>query len=183
MASGSICKPVCVGYLNQILANRARTPRSRFACKKFHLYLYGIPFTIITDHKPFEAILNNPRHQTSIRLQRILVRIMGYQFRVEYRPGKDNISDYTSRHPLLRDECSKQEQSTSKEIKQYVNYMLPNNIPQAIGKEETVEGDPTLQRLSKCIEKGRMGNSADIIAYGQFFSELTLVDGLIMRGE
>jgi hypothetical protein len=29
-----------------------------------------------------------------------------------------------------------------------------------------------------------MGNSADIIAYGQFFSELTLVDdGLIMRGE
>jgi hypothetical protein len=40
-----------------------------------------------------------------------------------------------------------------------------------------------LQRLSKCIEKGRMGNSADIIAYGQFFPELTLVDGLIMRGE
>jgi hypothetical protein len=186
VASGSICKPVCVGYRNQILANRARNPRSRFACKKFHLYLYGIPFTIITDHKPFEAILNNPRHQTSIRLQRILVRIMDYQFKVEYRPGKDNISDYTSRHPLPRDECSKQEQSASKEIKQYVNYMLPNNIPQAIGKEElkkNVEGDPTLQRLSKCIEKGRMGNSADIIAYGQFFSELTLVDGLIMRGE
>jgi hypothetical protein len=39
-----------------------------FACKKFHLYLYRIPFTIITDHKPFEAILNNPRHQASIRL-------------------------------------------------------------------------------------------------------------------
>jgi hypothetical protein len=37
-----------------------------FACKKFHLYLYGIPFTIVTDHKPLEAILNNPRHQTSI---------------------------------------------------------------------------------------------------------------------
>jgi hypothetical protein len=64
-----------------------------FACKKFHLYLYGIPFTIITDHKPFEAILNNPRHQTSIRLQRILVRIMDYQVKVEYRLGKDNISD------------------------------------------------------------------------------------------
>jgi methyltransferase-like protein len=61
---------------------------------------------------------------------------MDYQFKVEYRPGKDNISDYTSRHPLPRDECSKQELSTSKEIKQYVNYMLPNNIPQAIGKEE-----------------------------------------------
>jgi flagellar biosynthesis protein FlhB len=64
--------------------------------------------------------------------------------------------------------------------------MLQNNIPQAIGKEELkkkVEEDPTLQRLSECIEKGRMGNSADIIAYRQFFSELTLVDGLVMRGE
>jgi hypothetical protein len=64
--------------------------------------------------------------------------------------------------------------------------MLQNNIPRAIGKEElkrTVEEDPTLQRLSDCIEKGRMGNSADIIAYRQIFSELTLVDGLIMRGE
>jgi hypothetical protein len=49
--------------------------------------------------------------------------------------------------------------------------------------EKTVEEDPTLQRLSECIEKGRMGNSADIIAYRQFFSELTLVDGLIMRGK
>jgi hypothetical protein len=107
-----------------------------FACKKFHLYLYGIPFKIITVHKPFEAILNNPRHQTSIRLQRILVRIMDYQFKVEYRPGKDNISDCTSRHPLPRDESSKQELSTSKEIKQYVNYMLQNNIPRTIGKEE-----------------------------------------------
>jgi methyltransferase-like protein len=55
---------------------------------------------------------------------------------VEYRPGKDNISDYTSRHPLPQDECSKQELSTSKEIKQYINYMLQNNIPRAIGKEE-----------------------------------------------
>ena len=47
-----------------------------FACKKFHLYLYGIPFTIVTDHKPLESFINNPRHQTSIRLQRILVRFM-----------------------------------------------------------------------------------------------------------
>jgi methyltransferase-like protein len=80
---------------------------------------------------------------------------MDYQFKVEYRPGKNNISDYTSRYPLPRDECSKQELSTSKEIKQYVNYMLQNNIPRAIGKEElkkNVEEDPTLQRLSECIE-------------------------------
>jgi hypothetical protein len=106
---------------------------------------------------------------------------MDYQFKVEYRPGKENMSDCTSRHPLPRDECSKQELSTSKEIKQYVNYMLQNNIPRTIGKEElkkNVEEDPKLQRLSECIEKERMGNSADIIAYRQFFSDLTFFSEL-----
>ena len=40
-----------------------------FACRKFHVFLYGLPFKIVTDHKPLEAILNNPRHKTSIRLK------------------------------------------------------------------------------------------------------------------
>ena len=48
---------------------------------------------IISDHKPLEVIINNPRHQTSVRLQRILVRVMDYDFKVQYRPGKT--SDYT----------------------------------------------------------------------------------------
>ena len=31
-----------------------------FACRKFLIFLYGLPFTIVTDHKPLEVILNNP---------------------------------------------------------------------------------------------------------------------------
>jgi hypothetical protein len=100
---------------------------------------------------------------------------MDYQFKVEYRPGKKNISDCTSRHPLPRDECSKQELSTSKEIKQYVNYMLQNDIPRAIGKEElkkTVEEDPTLQRMSiaKCVlRKDKWGIMQTSSRKGNFF--------------
>ena len=75
-----------------------------FGCKKFHVYLYGAPFIVVSDHKPLEVIFNNPRHQTSLRLQRILVRFMDYDFGVKYRPGKDNISDYTSRHPMQSEE-------------------------------------------------------------------------------
>ena len=67
-----------------------------FACRKFHVFLYGLTFKIVTDHKPLEVILNNPRHKTSIRLQRMMVRMLDYEFKVEYRPGKTNISDYTS---------------------------------------------------------------------------------------
>lgn len=44
-----------------------------FACRKFHVFMYGSPFKIVTDNKPLEVILNNPRHQTSIWLQRMMV--------------------------------------------------------------------------------------------------------------
>ena len=34
------------------------------------------------------------------------VRMLYYEFRVEYRPGKTSISDYTSRHPLPLEKTS-----------------------------------------------------------------------------
>ena len=29
-----------------------------FGCRKFHLFLYGRPLKIVTDHKPLEAVFN-----------------------------------------------------------------------------------------------------------------------------
>ena len=86
-----------------------------FACKKFHVFLYGLPFTTVMDHKPLEPIFNNPRsrHQTSTRLQRMAVRIFDYKFKVEYWPGKTNISDYASRHSLPCENCTKRELGTT----------------------------------------------------------------------
>ena len=105
-----------------------------FACRKFHVFWYGLPFKIVTDHKPLEVILNNPRHKTSIPLQRMMVRMLDYVFKVKYRPGKTNISNYTSRHPLPRENCTKRELGTTKDVKQYVNFMIASDIPRAISK-------------------------------------------------
>ena len=49
-----------------------------FGCKKFHLFLYGRPFKIVTDHKPLQSMFNKPIHTTSIRVQRIVNRMMDY---------------------------------------------------------------------------------------------------------
>ena len=43
-----------------------------FGCKKFHLFLYGRPFKIVTDHKPLESVFNKPTYKSSIRVQRIV---------------------------------------------------------------------------------------------------------------
>ena len=41
-----------------------------WGCEHFHLYLYGAPFEIITDHKPLELIFNNPNSKPPSRIER-----------------------------------------------------------------------------------------------------------------
>ena len=82
--------------------------------KKFHLFLYERPFKIATDHKPLESVFNKPTHTTSIRIQRIVSRMMDYDFVVDYRPGKENVLDYTSRHPMCGTLCHSSSAPSSK---------------------------------------------------------------------
>ena len=51
-----------------------------FGCKKFHLFLYGIPFKMAKDYKPLESVFNKSTHATSIRVQRIVSRMLDYDF-------------------------------------------------------------------------------------------------------
>lgn len=71
-----------------------------WSCEHFHLYIYGHPFTLVTDHKALEIIWNNPRSKPPARIERWGLRLQPYNFRVEYRKGADNPADFMSRHPL-----------------------------------------------------------------------------------
>ena len=68
-----------------------------WACERFHLYVYGAPFTLITDHKPLVHIFNNPKAKPPARLERWNLRLQPYNFTVRYEPGKMNPADYISR--------------------------------------------------------------------------------------
>ena len=152
-------------------------------CKKFHLFLYGIPFKIVTDHKPLESAFNKPTHTTSIRIQRIVNRMMDYDFVVEYRPGKENICDYTSRHPMPLHECSKFELRTTKEVQHYLNYIVSCDTPKAVTKEQVKEST-ALQALKRCIHHGWIDTKVTSIQkYKHVFHELTTVDGIVLRGD
>ena len=69
---------------------------------RFHTYLYGRPFKVITDHKPLEMIVQKPPLKApppppSPRLQRMLQKIQGYDYMVEYRSGKSmTVADTTT---------------------------------------------------------------------------------------
>ena len=63
-----------------------------WSCERFHMYLYGADFELMTDHKPLECIFS-PTSKTCARIERWLLRMQPYRFTVEYFPGPKNIAD------------------------------------------------------------------------------------------
>jgi hypothetical protein len=65
----------------------------------FRLFLLGTEFDGYTDHKALEAIFNNPRTKPPARIERWMLRLQPYNFRVIYKKGTVKEADYLSRHP------------------------------------------------------------------------------------
>ena len=56
--------------------------------ERFKQYLYGVHFTVITDHQPLKYLLTSDVPQ--LRLARMLNRLSSYDFEIVYRVGKEN---------------------------------------------------------------------------------------------
>ena len=74
-----------------------------FAMGKFHNYLFGRAFTVITDHKPLLGVFSKGKAiplMASSRVIRWAVKLLAYDFILEYRPGSRNQNaDCLSRLP------------------------------------------------------------------------------------
>ncbi|XP_032068760.1 uncharacterized protein K02A2.6-like [Thamnophis elegans] len=72
--------------------------------RRFHHYLYGRPFQIVTDHKPLLALLAGDRPAPQIlspRMTRWFVFLASYDYQLHHRPGKQIAhADALSRCPL-----------------------------------------------------------------------------------
>ena len=74
-----------------------------YVCEKFHTYIYGSNFVVETGHKPLEMISLKNLTSAPPRLQRMLLRIQGYDMTIKYRPGRDMlVADAMSRLPNNR---------------------------------------------------------------------------------
>ena len=146
-------------------ASRALTPvESRYsqterealaitwACEHFDLYRRGLyHFTVITDHKPLETIWQKSR--PPLRIERWGLRLQPYKFTIKYSPGKENMADYMSRHPVA---CtSTQNRNWSEE---YVNFIAFESLPRAMELDDVKRATINDITLQKAIEFTRTGN-------------------------
>ena len=125
-----------------------------WACEHLHLYIYGKPITVYTDHKPLVSIFGNPSSKPPPRIERWALRLQPYQLTVRYRKGDGNPADYLSRHPSKQITAASREQKIAEE---YVNYIVSTSTPKAMTVaeiEEATKADTTLQAVSKAIETG-----------------------------
>ena len=67
-----------------------------WGCERIHMYLYGMEFTLLIDHKPLETIYSTSS-RNSARIERCVLRLEPYKLRVQYVPGKQNLTDSFSK--------------------------------------------------------------------------------------
>ena len=111
-----------------------------WGCEHFNLYLSGHRFHLITDHKPLIFnnfgllnINNNPKSKPPSRIDRWALRLQAYDYKIIYRPGKNNPADYLSRHP---ETFSKISTDVSHIAEEYINFMVLESVPKSVTLKE-----------------------------------------------
>ena len=154
-----------------------------WAVERFHDYLYGISFTIVTDNKPLMSMLcPDSKKMSPPRIQRLFWRLLQYEYSFKYVDGKHNIADSMSRLPckydintLVSDVCD-----------EYVRFILHQGISEL--KAVTLEdirretaSDEFLSKLSACVKSGKWSDFRKHKTVYNMQSELSLYEGVILR--
>lgn len=157
-----------------------------FSCEKFHQYLFANEnITIETDHRPLISIFSKPLVKTPPRLQRMLLKLQPYHFKLVYKPGKElKIADALSRAYI------NEEYEFNKDIDLHICSLI-KNLPVSDSKIEKIrqitKNDDHLQKLVKLISYGFPSNKNNLQdemkIYWTYRDELTFVDGLIFKGD
>ena len=75
-----------------------------YGVQKFHLYLYGRKFTLVTDHKQLVSLLGPTKGiplTAAARLQRWALLLAGYQYEIQFKPTQKHANAYgLSRLPV-----------------------------------------------------------------------------------
>ena len=150
------------------------------ACEEFRMYLIACHFFIRTDNKAVQLILSNPRSKPPLRIARWNLRLSDYEFTVLHVPGKDNMADNMSRHPIGTPIIHE----STREAENYVNMLINNFGPRAVNIQEIIDATDTDQeivKLGNSIIKGRKTNQKD---FKQVFNDLSVTNkGLILKSK
>ncbi|KAM7284083.1 uncharacterized protein ISCGN_001186 [Ixodes scapularis] len=153
-----------------------------FGVKKFHFYIYGREFTLITDHKPLQAILGPKSGIPAIaaaRLQRWAVTLSAYKYKLAYRTSAENAdADCFSRLPLQSTEVDDSHDETFYTLRLASLPVTSRDIARH------TERDPVLSLVVDFTKKGWPSHLDDKVLKPYFDRrrELTVHERCLMHG-
>jgi len=156
-----------------------------FGVTRNHIYLYGLPtFTISTDHKPLIPLYTTYKKDPPVRILKNKLCLQGYNYKMIFEPGESNAADYLSRHPENKSQTS--EEAVETEL--FVDNVIANTLPDAVTTSDIQRAsrhDETTQRLENAIDLGYipLQHVNQLADYKHILQELTVKDGIIMRGQ
>ncbi|KAJ3649934.1 hypothetical protein Zmor_021650 [Zophobas morio] len=154
-----------------------------WACERLEQFLIGSRFLVLTDHKPLLVILTTKEiNKLSNRLQRLRMRLLKFNYDVQYVPGKTfHVPDALSRAPLH--EGDRDGDSALKDQEIYINAVL-TELSSSSCSEEVVrkhqEEDQEMQLLKKFVVETWPGKPPTAVTpYFKFRNELKIHNNLI----
>ena len=162
----------------------------------------GDTFEVDTDHTPLVPLLSGYRTTAPLRLERMRVRLQGFNYRLNYVPGKkegveNNEADYHSWHPkplTMEKNPSSQKQAefelkeTVEELEKDIMAIVKSSMPKAVTWQELLEetqSDTEMLDLKEAIARGYYTVQEEKTLgpqYNSIFTELAVVGGLVLQG-
>ncbi|XP_061892242.1 uncharacterized protein K02A2.6-like [Entelurus aequoreus] len=156
-----------------------------FGVRKFHAYLYGCHFTLLTDHRPLTSILSPSKAtppMAAARLQRWALVLAAHNYTIQYRKAADHgNADGLSQLPL---------QVAHGEKPDAVDRVTVHHLETLpVDSEDIRKGtkyDPVLSRVVDMVVSGQfVGTVGQNDALAPFYmrrDELTVIQGCLLWG-
>lgn len=147
--------------------------------ERFYFYLYGLKFTLLTDHKTLQYIFQG-KHQNgkraATRAEGWALRLQPYEFEMKHIPGSTNIADVLSR--LCQGTDSPFDEDSEHFLCE-VEEILPA-ITKKLIQQKTTQ-DEELQKVIVALETDEW--PLELARFKAFKEELGLFNGIVARGE
>ncbi len=160
-----------------------------YGVKKFHLYLFGRKFTLLTDHKPLLAIFGPKKgipQMAASRLLRWAIILSAYAYDLQYRATDEHgDADGLSRLPIGRDVEFEEMKSLHEVVCQVEQYQIEQMPVTATQIEQETRRDPVLAKVLEYTLKGWpciKTPQTELTPYYRRRLELTVADGCLLWG-
>jgi hypothetical protein len=129
----------------------------------------------VTDHKPLEVIFG-PRSKPCACIERWLLRLQGFKYKVVYQSGKNNIADPLSRLPKFRKVTSEND-IYEKNLVMFVHELFPISISlnevQIASREDEI-----IQQMLEAVKLGQWRKT--LMPYYAIREEFGEIEGILI---